>query len=55
VALGCMAIRTQTELMMRRVQFMRRTKKLQPRQRALDMPEDIIQNIGIHGSLFMVK
>ena len=27
VALGCMAIRTQTELMIRRVQFIRRTKE----------------------------
>ena len=27
VALGCIAIRTQTELMIRRVQFIRRTKE----------------------------
>ena len=43
VALGCMAIRTQTELMIRRVQFIR--------QHALGIPEDTIQNMGIHDSI----
>jgi len=51
VALGCMAIRTQTELIIRRVQFITGQKKLQLRQHALEIPEDTIQNMGIHGSI----
>jgi len=46
VALGCMAIRTQTDLL---VQFIRRTKEDET-QHALEIPEDTIQNLGIHGS-----
>jgi len=41
-----------TELMIRRVQFLRREqKKLPLRQRALEMTEDIIQNMVIQGSM----
>jgi len=50
VALGCMAIRTQTELMIRRVQFIRRTKE-ELRQHALEIAEDTIQNMGTHRSI----
>jgi len=52
VALGCMATRTQTELMIRRVQFIRREqKKLQLRQPALEIPNATNQNMVIHGSV----
>ena len=43
-------IRTQTELMIRRVKFIRRTKEAAT-QAACDIPEDTIQNMGIHGSI----
>jgi len=36
--------------MIRRVQFIRRTKEAAS-QHALEMPEDIIQKMGIHGSI----
>jgi len=49
VALGCMAIRTKIELMIRWIQFITNQKKLPLRQHALEIPEDIIQNMGIHG------
>ena len=42
VALGCTAIRTQSELMIRGVQFIQQQKMLLFRQLALDMTEDII-------------
>ena len=42
-----MALRTQTELMIRRID----QKKLQLRQHALEIPEHTIQNMGIHGSI----
>ncbi len=45
-----MAIRTQSEPMIRRVQFIRRTKEA-TRQHLLEMPEDIIQNMGSHVSI----
>ena len=51
MALGYMAARTQTELMIRQVQFIRRTKMLLRRQRALEMPEEIIQKMEVHGSI----
>jgi len=46
-----MAIRTQTELMIRWVQFIKGKKKLQLRQHALEIPEDTIKNMGTHGSI----
>ena len=37
--------------MIRRIQYIREQKKLPLRQHAMKMPEDIIQNMEIHGSL----
>jgi len=38
-------------LLIRRVQFKRRRKEAATQQLVLEMPEDIIQNIGVHGSI----
>ena len=46
-----MAIRTQTELMIRRDQFIRRTKEAATQAACAAIPEDTIQNMGIHGSI----
>ena len=54
VALVCMAIRTQTELMIRRVrrvQCLRRTKEAAIQAACAGNNEDTIQNMEIHGSI----
>ncbi len=51
VALGCLVIRTQTELMIHRVQFIRRTKEAATQAACAGKPEDTIQNMGIHDSI----
>jgi len=50
VALGCMAIRTQTELMIRRVQFIRRTKEAAT-QAACARSTRGYHSEGVHGSI----
>jgi len=51
VAIGCMAMRTQSELMIRWIQFIRRTKEAATQAASLEMSEDIIQIMGTHGSI----
>jgi len=47
VSLGCMTIRTQIEIMIRRVQVIRRTKKMPVRWKC-QKQEDVTQNMGTH-------
>ena len=52
VALGCMAIRTQTELMIRRVQFTRRTKEAATQAAcAGNTRGSHSEYMGVHGSI----
>jgi len=44
-----MAVRIQTELMICRTRFIRRTKETATPQHAMETPEDTIQNVGMHG------
>ena len=49
--IGCMAIRTQTELMIRRVQFIRRTKESATQAACAGNTIRYDSEYGIHGSI----